>query len=143
MSTQSLTTTTPTPAATPQQLATPSPRDTDRTTNRPALVPPVDVLEDETGITLYADLPGVPKEALQVRVDGDTLTLEAPVSLGEAAQVEPVYAEVRAPHYRRSFTLSRELDTTHIEATLRDGVLQLRVPKSEKARPRRIEVQAA
>ncbi len=138
MSNQTLTTAQP---ASPLQR--PSAEAARGNTERPTLVPPVDVLEDETGITLYADLPGVAKEALQVRVDGETLTLDAPVSLGEAANVEPVYAELRAPHYRRSFTLSRELDTTRIEATLRDGVLQLRVPKLEKARPRRIEVQAA
>ena len=109
----------------------------------PALVPPVDVIEDETGITVTADIPGVSREALQIRVDGDTLTLEAPFALDEASPVEAVYSEVRSPTYRRSFTLSRELDTSRIGATLKDGVLQLRVPKLEKARPRRVEVQAS
>lgn len=110
--------------------------------NAPVLIPPVDVTEDEVGITLIADLPGASKEALSIRVDGDALTIEAPIELGDTDRLEPVYAEVRAGRYRRSFTLSRELDTTRVEAALKDGVLTLRVPKLEHAKPRRIEVRA-
>jgi HSP20 family molecular chaperone IbpA len=109
----------------------------------PVLIPPVDVIEDESGITLTADLPGATRDTLSIRVDGDTLTLEAPLDLGEPKDLEAVYAEVRAGRYRRSFTLSRELDSTHIDAALKDGVLTLRLPKLEQARPRRIEVKAA
>lgn len=109
----------------------------------PTLFPPVNISEDDVGITLTADLPGVSREALSIRVDGDTLTLEAPIQLALERSLEPVYAELRASRYRRSFTLSRELDTGHIDATLRDGVLTLRLPKLEQARPRRIEVRAA
>ncbi|HEV7913322.1 MAG TPA: Hsp20/alpha crystallin family protein [Albitalea sp.] len=108
----------------------------------PALTPPVDVTEDDAGITLVADLPGASRETLSLNVDGDTLTIEAPLSLGEPQTLQAVYAEVRAGRYRRSFTLSRELDSSHIEATLKDGVLTLRLPKLEQARPRRIEVRA-
>jgi HSP20 family protein len=109
----------------------------------PAMVPPVDVTEDESGITLIADLPGASRETLALDVDGDTLTIEAPVSLGTGEGLQAVYAEVRSGRYRRSFTLSRELDSGNISATLRDGVLTLRIPKSEQARPRRIQVQAS
>lgn len=108
----------------------------------PALIPLVDVTEDETGITLVADTPGASKESLSIRVDSDTLTIDAPFSLDEPQGMEAVYAEVRAPRYRRSFTLSRELDSAHIDARLKDGVLTVRVPKLEQARPRRIEVRA-
>lgn len=109
----------------------------------PAMIPPVDVMEDESGITLIADLPGATRETLALDVDGDTLTIEAPVSLGTGEGLQAVYAEVRSGRYRRSFTLSRELDSGNIAATLRDGVLTLRIPKSEQARPRRIQVQAS
>lgn len=107
-----------------------------------ALVPPVDIIEDAEGITLRADLPGVSKENLNIRVDGDTLTIEGGVSLGESQNLQGVYAEVRLAQYKRSFVLSRELDTARIDASIRNGVLQLRVPKSEQAKPRRIEVKA-
>ncbi len=111
-------------------------------TDAPALVPPVDIVEDESGITLKADLPGVSKEDLSIRVDGDTLSLEGAVSLGESKELQAVYAEIRVARYRRSFVLGRDLDTNKIEAAMKNGVLTLRVPKREQARPRRIEVKA-
>ena len=106
----------------------------------PALVPPVDIYEDAGGITLYADLPGVAREDLSIGVDGRNLTIEAPLKLGEANSLTPIYAEVRANHFRRSFELSGDLDTAKIDAGLRDGVLTMRIPKLEQAKPRRIDV---
>ena len=106
----------------------------------PALLPPVDIFEDAGGITLCADLPGVGREDLAIGVDGRNLTIEAPLKLGEANSLTPVYAEVRANHFRRSFELSGDLDTAKIDAGLRDGVLTLRIPKLEQAKPRRIDV---
>ena len=106
-----------------------------------AVLPRVDVLEDAGGITLLADLPGVPKEALDLKVDGDTLLIEGEVTSTTPQQLQSVYAEVRVPRYRRAFTLSRELDTARIEASMKDGVLNLRIPKLEHAKPRRISVQ--
>ena len=108
-----------------------------------ALTPPVDVMEDESGITVLADLPGASRDTLSIEVNGDTLTLEASLALAEQEGMQPLYAEVRSARYRRSFTLSRELDTAHIDATLEDGVLKLRVPKLEQAKPRRIQVRTA
>ena len=108
-----------------------------------ALLPRVDVLEDAGGITLLADLPGVPRERLELKIEGDTLLIEGEVATPMPQQMQSVYAEVRVPRYRRAFTLSRELDTARIEASMKDGVLNLRIPKQEHARPRRIAVQAA
>jgi HSP20 family molecular chaperone IbpA len=107
-----------------------------------ALLPRVDVLEDTAGITLLADLPGVSKERLELKVEGDTLLIEGEVGTPMPPQMQSVYAEIRVPRYRRAFTLSRELDSARIEASMKDGVLRLRIPKQEHARPRRIEVQA-
>ena len=108
-----------------------------------AVLPAVDVYEDETGITLLADLPGVPREALEIHVEGDALTIEGTVSAATPEAMEATYAEVRVPRYRRSFTLSRELDSARIDASLKDGVLTLRIPKQAHAQPRRIEVRGA
>lgn len=107
-----------------------------------AVLPPVDVFEDASGITLLADMPGVPKEKLELKVEGDALLIEGDVQSHTPDGLEAVYAELRAPRYRRSFTLSRELDTTRIEANLKDGVLKLRIPKQAHAQPRRIAVTA-
>ena len=107
------------------------------------LIPAVDVFEDKEGITLRADLPGVSKDNLAIGVDGDSLTIEGTVSLGETPQLKAIYAEVRVAQYKRTFVLSRDLDTGNIDAGLANGVLTLRIPKREQARPRRIEVKAA
>lgn len=107
-----------------------------------AVLPAVDVFEDASGITLLADMPGVPKDMLELKVEGDALLIEGGVSPRTPDGLEAIYAEVRVPRYRRSFTLSRELDTTRIEANLKDGVLSLRIPKQAHAQPRRIAVAA-
>ena len=105
-----------------------------------ALMPPVDVIEDSTGITLRADLPGVPKDKLSLQVEADTLTIEAEMSVATPEGMEASYVEVNVPRYRRAFTLSKELDPGKVSAELRNGVLSLRIPKAEHAQPRRIEV---
>ncbi|GAC1606917.1 MAG: Hsp20/alpha crystallin family protein [Ramlibacter sp.] len=111
---------------------------------QPQVVPPVDIFEDEASITVLADLPGVSREQLGVRVDGETLVIEARANaIGVPKEMELVYSEAQFPSYRRQFTLSRELDPARIEASLKDGVLRLTIPKAEEARPRRIEVRAA
>ena len=88
-------------------------------------------------------MPGVTKENVTIRVEGGALTIDAPLTLGESKNLNAVYSETRSAHYRRTFTLSRELDTTKIDAAIKDGVLKLHVPKLEHAKPRRIEVRAA
>ncbi|PPE66705.1 Hsp20/alpha crystallin family protein [Caldimonas caldifontis] len=121
------------PADTPAR-ATPAER------RDPALVPPVDVIEDSSGITLYADLPGVPKERLNLRVEGDTLSVEGEMQLGLPQDMSPSHAEVQLSRFRRTFTLSKELDADKVSAELTHGVLRVRIPKAEHAQPRRIEV---
>lgn len=111
--------------------------------NERPVSPAVDIFEDASGITLLADMPGVSKERLDVKLDGDSLSIEGQVELDAPAQMRALWAEVSVPRFRRSFTLSRELDAARIEANLKDGVLTLRVPKQAHAQPRRIEVRAA
>ena len=110
---------------------------------QPALLPAVDVCEDAGGITLYADLPGVPKEKLDVHVDGDTLIIEGEMALEVPRGLEATHVEVGLPRYRRVFALSKELDAGNLSAELRQGVLKVRIQKAEHAKPRRIEVRAA
>lgn len=106
----------------------------------PALLPPVDVIEDSSGITLYADMPGVPREKLGLRVEGDQLTLEGEIELATAEGLQSTHAELTLPRYRRAFTLSKELDPSKVSAELSHGVLRVRIPKMEHAQPRRIEI---
>ncbi len=108
-----------------------------------ALLPQVDVYENKDGILLVADLPGVSKDKLELRVDNDTLLIEADIVQDAPENMEAAYAEVRLSRYRRAFSLSSELDSSRIDAQLRDGVLNLRIPKHPYAQPRRIEVNGA
>lgn len=105
-----------------------------------ALMPPVDVIEDANGITLYADLPGVPKEKLNLHVEADTLTIEGELALAMPEGMEATHVEVALPRYRRVFTLSKELDAGKVGAEFAHGVLKLRIPKAEHAQPRKIQV---
>ena len=108
-----------------------------------ALMPPVEVIEDAEGITLYADLPGVPKDKLNLQIEAETVTIEGELHLDVPEGLDVTHAEVATPQFRRVFTLSKELDSSKITASLDNGVLQLRIPKAEHAQPRRIEVSVA
>ncbi|WP_103807291.1 Hsp20/alpha crystallin family protein [Burkholderia pseudomallei] len=100
----------------PAGTAVATPTDTEAAAAQARTAPAVDVFENRHGITLYADLPGVPREKLDVRVQDGNLT--------------------------RSFALSPDFDVSRIDAQLRDGVLKLTIPRRDEAKPRRIEVSA-
>ena len=106
-----------------------------------ALRPPVDVVEDSTGITLYADLPGVPRDRLQLRVEDNQLLIEADLQLPLPEGLVASHVEVPLARYRRSFTLSKELNADQVGAELAHGVLRVRIPKAAHLQPRRIAVQ--
>jgi HSP20 family molecular chaperone IbpA len=105
-----------------------------------ALLPPVDIYEDAAGITLVADLPGVSRERLSVQVDKDTLLIEGEAAIEMPGEMEALYADLRTTRFRRSFTLSRELQADRIDAQMQDGVLTLKVPKRAELQPRKIQV---
>ena len=108
-----------------------------------ALMPPVDVIEDASGITLYADLPGVSKDKLNLHIEADTITIEGALNLDVPEGMEATHAEVSLPNFRRVFTLSKELDAEKVSAEFQSGVLKLRIPKAEHAQPRKIQIKIA
>ena len=105
-----------------------------------AIRPAVDIFEDDTGITVHADMPGVSKDRLDILIDSDSLSISGNISIPLPEDMDALYADVRANRYQRSFSLSRELDTDNIDANLKDGILTLRIPKREEHKPRKIEV---
>jgi HSP20 family molecular chaperone IbpA len=107
------------------------------------LTPPVDVIEDADGIVLYADLPGVSRDGLDLQVESGTLTIEAESDLAVPEGLTSQHTEIGLARFRRVFTLSKELDTEKVSAELVQGVLKLRIPKAAHAQPRRIAVQVA
>jgi HSP20 family molecular chaperone IbpA len=106
------------------------------------IVPAIDVFEDSHGITLFADLPGVPREKLNVQVQDGSLSIEAEAVVPTPSGLRLQYGEIRHPHFARAFTLSPDFDVSRIDAQLRDGVLKLTIPRRDEAKPRRIEVSA-
>ena len=108
-----------------------------------ALTPAVDIYENAQGITVTADMPGVPKDRLSIQSDRNNLLIEGEATIDVPTEMEAIYADVPATRYRRSFVLSGELDTDRIEATLKDGVLTLRIPKRAEFQPRKIEIRSS
>ena len=102
--------------------------------------PAVDIFEDDRGITVHADLPGVSREGLDIQVDRDTLAIEGRAQIDMPEGLEALHADIRSTRYQRSFTLSHELDGEKAEASLKDGMLKLHIPKREQYQPRKIEV---
>jgi len=131
-------------AVTPTRDETPSTQSNVPTArNDAALLPPVDVIEDATGITLYADMPGVAKDRVTLRVEDNQLSIEGEMQLALPEGMRPTHAEVQRARYRRAFTLSKELDADKVSAEMSQGVLRVRIPKAAHAQPRRVQVQVS
>ncbi len=107
------------------------------------LTPAADIHETKEGAVIYIDLPGVSKDTLDINIDSDVLTIKGEVNLNTPDDLNPTYMDVHAGFYSRKFTLSSELDSAKIDANLKNGVLKLEIPRSEKHKPRKIEVKAA
>ncbi|WP_199030839.1 Hsp20/alpha crystallin family protein [Ralstonia sp. ASV6] len=110
------------------------------TTRQAQLAPPVDIFENKQGIVLYADLPGVPLDKLDIRVQDGTLTIDAELMVPTPPGLRLQHGEVKHPHFSRTFVLSPDFDASRIDAQLRDGVLKLTIPRRDEAKPRRIQV---
>jgi len=102
------------------------------------LIPPADIFEDGDGLSVVLDMPGVSKDRLNVKADSNGLVVEGDAQISMPEGMEAVYADIRVTHYRRSFGLTGELDTDRIDASLKDGVLTIRIPKRAWLKPRRI-----
>jgi len=111
---------------------------------RPGMVftPAVDIFETEKELVLLADMPGVKPEGLDIDLRENTLSLSGEVRPFEGADEQKVLTEYAVGKYYRQFTLSEVIDQEKIEAKLDKGVLRLRLPKVEKAKPRKISIKA-
>jgi HSP20 family protein len=111
---------------------------------KPGLVftPDVDIFETDRELTLLADIPGVKPGNLNIDLRENTLTLTGEIEPVEGADEEDIMIEYETGKYFRQFTLSELIDQSKIDAQLTDGVLRLRLPKVEKAAPRKITVKA-
>jgi HSP20 family protein len=106
-------------------------------------VPSVDIYETLDSLWLRADMPGVDENSLEVNVENGLFSIEGWVSVKEYENLQPVYTEYNIGNYSRRFTLSNEIDTNRITAKMVNGVLELELPKAEKAKPRQITISAS
>jgi len=101
------------------------------------LSPAVDIHEDDNGLVLCADLPGVTRDGLDIGIEEGILTIQARTDI---AASEVVFRDAGHTGYQRRFQLPDNLDLDKIDAALKDGVLILTLPKSEASKPRKIDV---
>ncbi len=102
--------------------------------------PPIDIYETPDGLVLYADLPGVDSEGLDLQVQDNRLTLFGRVASTVSESAEMIHQEFQVGDFLRSFILSDEVNHDQIQAKLINGVLRVELPRAPRAKPRRIEV---
>jgi len=103
-------------------------------------MPAVDISEDADGIRLLADMPGVDEKSVDVNVENGVLSIEGKASIDEPEGYELVGQEYALGRFRRDFTLSDHVDIEGIKAKVKNGVLELSIPKREEVKTRKIEI---
>jgi HSP20 family molecular chaperone IbpA len=114
----------------------------ENTHNSRTFVPRVDIYETENTIVLLADMPGVHENSVDITLEKNILTIIGYAERQAPENFEPAYAEYQFGNYKRTFALSDEVDREQIQATVKNGVLRLVMPKAEAARTRKITVKA-
>ena len=107
------------------------------------LVPPVDICEDKDSVTLFADLPGVAKDGLNLQIDKDTMQIFGRRTADKKDPAESHYTEMPLKDYYRAFTIGEEIDREKISAHLNNGVLKVVLPKAERVKPKKIDIKYA
>jgi len=110
---------------------------------RPVFLPPADIYETKDSIVVLTEMPGVPPDGVDITLERRVLTIRGRSAAGDHAGYQRVYNEYADGDYERVFTLSENIDRDRIEATLKEGVLHLVLPKAEAARARKIELKAS
>jgi HSP20 family protein len=119
-------------------------QDREKEQTRPGryFLPDVDIFETEDGLRLWADMPGVDQKDVEVTLKDGMLTIEGIVAVDMYRNLHPLYTEYNVGNYYRQFVVNEDIDASRIEARIRNGVLEVSLPKAETAKPRRIEVKA-
>jgi HSP20 family molecular chaperone IbpA len=118
------------------------PEGAERTRDRPVYVPHVDIVETEDALEIFADMPGVTRDTVEVTLEQRVLRIHGGAEMPLPEGLAPLYLEYQPGDYERAFTLSDAVDPAGIEARVRGGVLHLKLPKAGPAKQQRIEVRA-
>jgi HSP20 family protein len=103
--------------------------------------PPVDILEDHNEIVVKAELPGIKQEDIDIELTGDTLTIKGERKF-EDTQRKDNYVRVERAYgnFQRSFTIGVPVQNNAVKASYKDGILEIRLPKSEETKPKKVQV---
>jgi len=112
------------------------------TQTMPRFSPSTDIIEKEDGFHIYMDMPGVAREQLNINLQDTDLEISAQAEFPKLENASNIHMEFGTCEYVRSFTISDVVDRENIKATMKNGVLELYLPKADKARPRKIEIEA-
>lgn len=112
----------------------------ERTRETRVYTPAVDIIEKNNDIVVFADMPGVDENSVDITLEKDLLTIYGKIEPEVPENHKLAVSEYGIGDYQRTFTLSDEIDKDHIQATVRDGVLRLVLPKAEKAKTKKIPV---
>ena len=107
---------------------------------RNSVIPHVDILESEDNVTIVADMPGVDKNSVDITLEKNVLSINGSVEFSTPDNFTPAYTEFEADSYHRNFTLSNSIDRDNISATVKDGVLNLVLPKLGPAKAQKITI---
>lgn len=116
---------------------------TEKIRNVKTFIPRVDIYETKEALFMVADMPGVDESTVDVELEKNILTISGRVENGKVKDYNLVFSEYEVGDYERTFTLSDEIDRDKIKATVKQGVLRLELPKSEKVKPKKIAINAA
>jgi len=125
-----------------EKTGTSNPQRVERLRNRRSYTPPTDIFETGDAIMLKVDMPGVTPSGVNILLEKNVLTLEGNVDFEQRKGRSLSYSEYEPHDYRRTFTLSAEINRDNIKAQMKDGVLHLTLPKADTAKARKIAVQA-
>jgi HSP20 family molecular chaperone IbpA len=120
-----------------------SPVETERTKTMKVFIPRVDICETKDAIVLLADMPGVDEKSIDITLEKNVLTLSGRVEPDMHEGYRAAFMEYEAGDYERAFTLSDEINRDGIEASVKNGVLRLTLPKAEPVKLRKINVTPA
>ena len=115
----------------------------EHTRNRRVYAPVVDIAETRDAIMLVADIPGVNEKNVDIVLEKDILTITGTVDPEYDKRYRITYAEYNVGDYRRTFEISSDIDRDNIDATVKDGVLKLILPKAGPAKTKKIKIRAA
>lgn len=121
-----------------EKLATP--QNGEPTRDEKQFVPPVDIYETDNAVTVLAEMPGVTKDSVVIKLEGGNLTIQGAMGKISCENEQPLFQEYETGTYLRTFSVSESIDQSNIEARLENGILRLTLPKMERVEPRQIKV---